>query len=101
MSEMLIRIVNIETEYSNDQSPAETKSDHFKCRLCDLTFHSENMLRKHMNMKHTVEQSLNKVETVNIVHQDSDSGVSDSEFIQHVVISSRQIKNWSSTLKNI
>ena len=79
MSEMLMRIVNIETKDSIYQSPAKTKVDHFKCSMCDQTFHSENMLRKHMNMKHTIEKSLNKVEAVNIVHQDSDSGVSDSE----------------------
>ena len=61
---MLKRIENIKAEDSIDQGTTETKVYHFKCNFRDQTFHSENMLRKHMNMKYTINQSLNKDETV-------------------------------------
>ena len=81
MSEMMIKIVNIETE-ENDQSVKKSptikaKYPYFKCDVCSDKFNSQIKLKKHNNMKHPIKMPQTKQEKSQ--YQASDSTLSGLE----------------------
>ena len=57
MSELMIKIVNIDTE-DNDQIKANYP--YFKCDVCNSKFKSQIKLKTHINMKHPIKMPQTK-----------------------------------------